>query len=97
MAVEGCVRSLCIEGNCRQQTKPLYQTCFYYLYATGKFERGYSRTLRILAMYEAKNSKICNFWTFWPVIQLIKKMVLSRAREAGSPFKAANHRTDKKL
>ncbi len=22
-------------------------------------------------MYEAKNSKICNFWTFWPVIQLI--------------------------
>ncbi len=26
---------------------------------------------RILAMYEAKNSKICNFWTIWPVIQLI--------------------------
>ncbi len=23
--------------------------------------------LRILAMYEAKNSKTCNFWTFWPV------------------------------
>ncbi len=22
-------------------------------------------------MYEAKNSKICNFWIFWPVIQLI--------------------------
>ena len=22
-------------------------------------------------MYEAKNSKICNFWTFWPVIQPI--------------------------
>ncbi len=28
--------------------------------------------LRIPAMYEVKNSKICNFWTFWPVIQLIK-------------------------
>ncbi len=27
--------------------------------------------LRILAMHEAKNSKICNFWTIWPVIQLI--------------------------
>ncbi len=27
--------------------------------------------LRILAMYEAKNSKICNFWTIWPVIQQI--------------------------
>ncbi len=27
--------------------------------------------LRIRAMHEAKNSKICNFWTFWPVIQLI--------------------------
>ncbi len=22
-------------------------------------------------MQKAKNSKICNFWTFWPVIQLI--------------------------
>ncbi len=22
-------------------------------------------------MYEAKNGKICNFWTIWPVIQLI--------------------------
>ncbi len=27
--------------------------------------------LMILAMYEAKNSKICNFWTFLPLIQLI--------------------------
>ncbi len=27
--------------------------------------------LRICAMYEAKNCKICNFRTFWPVIQLI--------------------------
>ncbi len=28
--------------------------------------------LRILAIHEAKYSKICNFWTFWAVIQLIK-------------------------
>ncbi len=27
-------------------------------------------SLRIPAMYEVKNSPICNFWTFWPVIQL---------------------------
>ncbi len=27
--------------------------------------------LRILASYEAKIAKICNFWAFWPVIQLI--------------------------
>ena len=29
--------------------------------------------LRILAVYymRQKNSKICDFWTFWPVIQLI--------------------------
>ncbi len=25
-------------------------------------------------MYEVKNSKICNFWTFWPVIQLINHL-----------------------
>ncbi len=25
-------------------------------------------------MYEAKNSKICNFWTFWPVIQLVNHL-----------------------
>ncbi len=30
--------------------------------------------LRIPAMYEVKNSKICNFWTFWPVIQLINHL-----------------------
>ncbi len=27
--------------------------------------------LRILARYDAKIAKICNLWTFWPVIQLI--------------------------
>ncbi len=25
----------------------------------------------VLCMYEAKNSKICNFWTFWPVTKSI--------------------------
>ncbi len=30
--------------------------------------------LRILASYEAKIAKICNFWTFWPVIQLINHL-----------------------
>ncbi len=31
--------------------------------------------LRILAMDEAKTAKISNFWTFWPVIQLIGQNV----------------------
>ncbi len=30
--------------------------------------------LRILASYAAKIAKICNFWTFWPVIQLINHL-----------------------
>ncbi len=30
--------------------------------------------LRILAMYEAENSKISNFCTFWPLIQLINHL-----------------------
>ncbi len=29
-------------------------------------------------MYKVKNSKICNFWTFWPVIQLINHLFLVR-------------------
>ena len=32
-------------------------------------------TLRILAMYEAKNSKIFNFCTFWPLLQLINHLL----------------------
>ena len=28
-------------------------------------------SLRTLARYEAKIAKICNFWTFWPVIQMV--------------------------
>ncbi len=31
-------------------------------------------------MYEAKNSKICNFWTFWPVIQLKKHLFKIRQK-----------------
>ena len=27
--------------------------------------------LRVLASCEAKTAKICNFWTFWPVIKLM--------------------------
>ncbi len=33
-------------------------------------------------MYEVKNSKICNFWTFWPVIQLIKELSTKISRSA---------------
>ncbi len=35
--------------------------------------------LRILASYEAKIAKICNFWTFRPVILFFPK----RAKQAG--------------
>ncbi len=34
-------------------------------------------TCYTFAMYEAKNSKICNFWTFWPVIQLIPDGIIT--------------------
>ncbi len=30
-----------------------------------------TKTLRILAMGWVKTAKISNFWTFWPVIQLM--------------------------
>ncbi len=32
------------------------------------------KILRILASYEAKIAKICNFWTFWPVTKLINHL-----------------------
>ena len=31
-------------------------------------------------MYEAKNSKICNFCTFWPLIQLINHLFKIRQK-----------------
>ncbi len=31
-------------------------------------------------MYEVKNSKICNFWTFWPVLQLINHLCQIRQK-----------------
>ena len=31
-------------------------------------------TLRILASYETKKAKICNFWTFMPIIQLMSHL-----------------------
>ena len=37
-------------------------------------------TLRILASYEAKIAKICNFWTFWPVVQLIEHLFKIRQK-----------------
>ncbi len=33
--------------------------------------------LRILAVHAAENSKFCNFWTFWLVIQLINHHFIS--------------------
>ncbi len=38
------------------------------------------KRLRILAMYEAENSKICKLWTFWPVIQLINHLFKIRQK-----------------
>ncbi len=32
-------------------------------------------------MCETKNSKICNFWTFWPVIQLINHLFKMRQKD----------------
>ena len=37
----------------------------------------FTRALRTLAMYEAKTAKISNFWTFWPIIQVIKRCFLA--------------------
>ena len=36
--------------------------------------------LRILARYEVKIAKICNFWTFWPVLQLINHLFKIRQK-----------------
>ncbi len=38
--------------------------------------------LRICAMYEKKNSKICNFWTFWPAIQVITELSTKISKNA---------------
>ncbi len=42
-------------------------------------------TLRVLARYDAKIAKICNFWTFWPVIQLINHLFKIR-KKPSLPF-----------
>ncbi len=39
--------------------------------------KSYKNLLRILATLEAKTAKISNFWTFWPVIQLIDHILTS--------------------
>ena len=36
--------------------------------------------LRMPAMYEVKNSKICTFWTFWPVIHPINHLFQIRQK-----------------
>ncbi len=55
------------------------------LFCTTVFWSGYAWyswfwNLRIPAMYEVKNSKICNFWTFWPVIQLMNHLFQIRQK-----------------
>ena len=53
-------------------------------------KNAFNISLRICAMYEAKNSKICNFWTFWPVIQLINHLFKIRqncSKKCSSDFK----------
>ncbi len=39
--------------------------------------------LRILDSYDAKIIKICNFWTFWPVIQLISPLFKNNLKFQG--------------
>ncbi len=39
-----------------------------YPYTTFSSTHNFGIPLRIPAMYEVKNSIICNFWTLWPVI-----------------------------
>ncbi len=52
-------------------------------------------SLRIRAMHEAKNSKICNFWTFWPVNHLFK--IRQKAFLLNSLFTTIDHCSKKCL
>ncbi len=45
-------------------------------------------------MYEAENSKICNLWTFWPVIQLIEHAPYRLLYEAVFELKEAAFKLD---
>ena len=56
----------------------LQQPCFVANFSSGQNHPWMG--LRILAMYEAKNNKICEFWTFWAVIQLINHLFNSRQK-----------------
>ncbi len=51
---------------------------FYMTYITPS--ENYIELLRILASYEAKIAKICNFWTFRPVNQLINHLFKIRQK-----------------
>ena len=46
--------------------------------------------LRILARSEAKIAKICNFWTLWPVIQLVNHLfkIRQKAFLPNAPYRA---------
>ncbi len=43
--------------------------CMYHFHSTKQIGKTFG--LRILDSYDTKIAKICNLWTFWPVIQLI--------------------------
>ena len=50
----------------------LHYLCFtMFTYTLYMFMKCTYKKLRILASYEGKTAKNDNFWTFWPVIQLI--------------------------
>ena len=55
---------------------------FAYFVSTSSFTcGGLHRMLRLRAMYKAKNSKNCKFWTFWPVIQLTNHLFKIRQKD----------------
>ena len=40
------------------------------------------KDLRIPDSYDAKIAKICNLWTFWPVIKLLAELQARMSRDA---------------
>ncbi len=47
--------------------------------------------LRIPDSYDAKIAKICNFWTFWPVIQLINHLFKCYFKNVTALFTSMEH------
>ena len=56
---------------------PLGILCFSYLGCGFPLGLKLKRSLGIPNSYDAKIAKICNLWTFWPVIQLINTYLLN--------------------